>query len=61
MYVKLGPICAWPSSLSALSVQQKLPHFMKEKFPNVRSIMDRVEFKVAVSSSLNLHKMLYSD
>ena len=34
---------------------------MKEKFSNVRCIVDCVEFKVAVPSSLTLHKMLYSD
>ena len=34
---------------------------MKEKVPNVRCIVDCVEFKVAVPSSLTLHEMLYSD
>ena len=58
MCVKFGSICIWSSSLA---VKQKLPHFMKEKFPNVRCIIDYVEFKVAVPSSLTLHKMLYSD
>ena len=58
MYVKFGSICIWPYSLA---VKQKLPHSMKEKFPNVRCIGDCVEFKVAVPSSLTLHKMLYSD
>ena len=58
MYVNFGSICIWPSSLA---VKQKLPHSMKGKFPNVRCIVDCVEFKVAVPSSLTLHKMLYSD
>ena len=57
MYVKHGSICIWPS---LLTVKQKLPRSMKEKFPNVRYI-ECVKFKVAVSSSLTLHKMLYSD
>ena len=57
MYVKLGSICIWPSFLT---VKQKLPRSMKEKFPNVRYI-ECVEFKVGVSSSLTLHRMLYSD
>ena len=34
---------------------------MKENFPNVRRIIDCVEFKVALPSSLTLHKMLYID
>ena len=58
MYVKFGSVCIWPSSQA---VKQKLPHSMKEKFPNVRCIIGCVEFKVAVPSSLTLHKMLYSD
>ena len=58
MYVKFGSICIWSSSLA---VKQKLPHSMKEKFPNVRCIIDCVEFKVAMPSSLTQHKMLYSD
>ena len=58
MYVKFGSICVWPSSLA---VKQKLPHSMKEKFPNVRCIIDCVEFIFAVLSSLTLHKILYSD
>ena len=58
MYLKFGSICVWPYSLA---VKQKLPHSMREKFPNVRYIIDCIEFKVAVPSSLTLHKMLYSD
>ena len=34
---------------------------MKEKFPKTRCIIDGVEFKVAVPSSLITHKLLYSD
>ena len=58
MYVKFGSICVWTSSLA---VKQKLPHSLKEKFPNVRCIIDCVEFIFAVLSSLILHKILYSD
>ena len=58
MYVKFGSISNWPSSLA---VKQKLPQSMKEKIPNMRCIVDCVEFKVTVPSSLALHKMMYSD
>ena len=34
---------------------------MKEKYPNVRCIIDCVEFKTETPSSLVLHKMIYSD
>ena len=34
---------------------------MKKKFPNCRCFIDCVEFEVDVSSSLYLHKMMYSD
>ena len=34
---------------------------MKEKYPNVRCIIDCVEFKIETPSSLVLHKMMYSD
>ena len=34
---------------------------MKEKFPNVKRIIDCVEFKIAVPSSLVLHKLMYPD
>ena len=36
--------------------QKNLPHSTKEKFPNVRCIVDCIEFKVAAPSSLTLHK-----
>ena len=52
MYIKFGSICIWPPLLVE---KQTLPHSVKEKCLNVRCI------KVAVSSSLILHKMLYSD
>ena len=53
IYIKFCSICIWPSSLA---VKQKLSHSMKEKFPNVRCIVDCIEFKVAAPSSLTLHK-----
>ena len=34
---------------------------MKEKYPNVRCIIDYAEFKIETPSSLVLHKMMYSD
>ena len=34
---------------------------MKGKFPNVKCIIDCVEFKITVPSSLVLHKLMYSD
>ena len=38
-----------------------MPDSMKEKFPNVKCIIDGVEFKVEVPVFLFLHKMFYSD
>ncbi|XP_057296171.1 uncharacterized protein LOC130625115 [Hydractinia symbiolongicarpus] len=58
MYVKLGTICIWPSRSQ---VQENMPASMKERFANVRCIIDCVEFKIAVPSSLYLHKMMYSE
>ena len=58
MYIKLGALCIWPS---LEQVQSFMPESMKEKYPNVKCIIDCVEFKVATPSSLFLHKMLYSD
>ena len=37
MYIKLGSICIWPS---LLQVKQNMPPSMKEKFPNVKCIID---------------------
>ena len=58
LYVKLGSIPIWPS---AQAVKQNMTTSMREKFPHVKCIIDCVEFKVAVPSSLSLHKMMYSD
>ena len=38
-----------------------MPNSMKEKFLNVKCIIDCVEFKTAVPSSLVLHKLMYSN
>ena len=38
-----------------------MPNSMKEKFPNVKCIIECAEFKTAVSSSLVFHKLMYSD
>ena len=38
-----------------------MPSSVKEKYPNVRCIIDWVEFKIETSFSLVLHKMMYSD
>ena len=58
MYIKLGSLCIWPN---ASQVKRNMPNSMKEKFPNVKCIIDCVEFKIAVPSSLVLHKLMYSD
>ena len=58
MYVKLGSISIWPSREQ---LKETIPNSMKEKYPNVRCIIDCVEFKVEVPVSLIIHKMLYSD
>ena len=58
MYIKFGSVSIWPSREK---VQETMPLSMKTKFPNVRCIIDCVEFKVAVPSSLCLHKMMYSE
>ena len=58
LYIKLGSIPIWPS---LQSVKLNMPQSMREKFPNVKCIIDCVEFKVSVPSSLTLHKMMYSD
>ena len=58
LYVKLGAMSIWPS---AQSVKQNMTASMREKFPHVKCIIDCVEFKVAVPSSLTLHKMMYSE
>ena len=47
MYIKLGSLCIWPY---ASQVKRNMPNSMKEKFPNVKCIIDWVEFKIAVPS-----------
>ena len=47
IYIKFCSVCIWPSSLA---VKQKFSHSMKEKFPNVRCIVDCIEFKFAAPS-----------
>ena len=58
MYVKFGSLCIWPTREQVKAV---IPKSMKEKFPNVRCIIDCVEFKIAVPASLVMHKLMYSD
>ena len=58
MYIKLGSLSIWPS---LTQIKQNMPQSMKDKFPNVKCIIDCVEIKVAVPQSLTLHKLLYSD
>ena len=57
-YLRLGSICIWPSREQIAKI---MPSSMKEKYPNVRCIIDCVEFKIETPSSLVLHKMMYSD
>ena len=58
MYLRLGSISIWPSREQIAKI---MPSSMKEKYPNVRCIIDCVEFKIETPSSLVLHKMMYSD
>ena len=58
IYLRLGSICIWPSREQIAKI---MPSSMKEKYPNVRCIIDCVEFKIETPSSLVLHKMMYSD
>ena len=58
IYVKLGSLPIWPSKQQ---VFDSMPMSMKGKFPHVRCIIDCAEFKIAVQSSLLMHKLLYSD
>ena len=48
----------WPS---LNQVYTYMPDSLKEKFPNVKCIIDGVEFKFEVPVFLFLHKMFYSD
>ena len=58
MYLKLGYIPIWPTQEQ---IRKIMPKSMKDKLPNVRCIIDCVEFKVVVPSSLFQHKMMYSN
>ena len=58
MYMRLGSINIWPSREQ---VKKSMPISMKEKYPNVRCIIDCVEFKVETPSSLFVHKIMYSE
>ncbi|XP_057310555.1 uncharacterized protein LOC130648519 [Hydractinia symbiolongicarpus] len=58
MYIRVGSICIWPTREQ---VQKIMPESMKQHFANTRCIIDCLEIKVAVPTSLRLHKMLYSD
>lgn len=58
IYLKLGSMCIWPDRKK---IQMLMPSSMKENFPTTRCIIDCLEFKVEVPSSLYVHKMLYSD
>ena len=44
-----------------MSSEKKLSNSNKEKFLNVKRIIDCVEFKIAVLSSLAFHKLVNSD
>ena len=54
MYLKLGSIPIWSTQEQIMKI---MPKSMKDRFQNVRCIIDCVEFKVAVHSSLFLHKI----
>ena len=49
----------WPSLNQVYTYHARLN--MKEKFPNVKCIIDGVKFKVEVTVLLFLPKMFYSD
>ena len=52
IYIKLGSL--------AVPKSKKVSNSMKEKFLNVKCIIDCVEFKIAVLSSLAFHKLVDS-
>ena len=56
--IKLRSFCIWPS-LS--QTKRNMSNSIKEKFPNVKYIIDYVELKIALPSSLTLHKLMYSN
>ena len=58
LYLRLGSVSIWPTQET---VRAAMPDSMKEKFPNVRIILDRTEIFVESPSKLQLHKMFYSD
>ena len=58
MYIKLESLCIWPN---ASHVKKHMPNSMKEECPNVKCIIDFVEFTIAVPSSLVLQKFIYSN
>ena len=58
IFLRLGSVSIWPSKDQVL---QSMPNSMRQKLTNCSCIIDCVEFKVEVPSSLYLHKMLYSD
>ena len=58
MYIMLGSLCIWSY---ASQVKRNISNSMKGKFPNVKGIINCVVFKIAVSSSLVLQKLMYSD
>nr|XP_047145865.1 uncharacterized protein LOC124818814 [Hydra vulgaris] len=58
MYIRLGSLSIWPT---LTQVKLNMPQSMKDKFPNVKCIIDCLEIKVAVPQSLTVHKLLYSD
>ena len=58
MYIKLGSLCIWPN---ASQMKRNMPNSMTQEFSNVKCIIDCVEFKITVPSSLVLHKLMYSD
>ena len=53
MYLRLGSISIWPSREQIAKI---MPSSMKEKYSNVRCIIDCVEFKIETPSSLVLTK-----
>ena len=58
MYLKLGSINIWPNRAQ---VQKHMPASMKIKYPNVKCIIDCVEFKVSVPTSLYLRIFMSRD
>ncbi|XP_044172060.1 uncharacterized protein LOC122956456 [Acropora millepora] len=57
MYLKFGQICIWPSKEV---VQATMPADFKEKFPTTRVIIDCMEVRCEMPSSLLLNSELFS-